>query len=275
MTPKRLTLMLAVVYLLAAAFSARAASLYTETFSGNTGGWQSPPLSSLIVTNLASSGNPGGCLQGTISGAFIPFDTAFIATGAAASASFIGNYTAADAQLLGFDIQALVGGDQTNINATIKIVLDSGSNRFQSVLNSFITQTAIWYKVRLPLSTAEAGGWTNVVGAYSNYSNLLTNVTRVAVEVPGLSSPAIRIFRLDNFFLDRLPAAVALSSSSTGTDLTLQWDYLRTGLMYQVESSSEVTGTWTLAQTLIATNRNQGVVVTNADTRSFFRLREP
>ena len=275
MTPKWSTLALGMVYLLAASLPARAASLYTETFSGNTGGWQSPPLSSLILTNLVSGGNPGGCLQGTISGAFLPFQTAFIATGSAASVSFLGNYTEADAQLLGFDIYALVGGDQTNISATIKIVLDSGSIRFQSVLNSFITETAVWYKVRLPLITADAGGWTNVVGEYSNYSNILTNITRVAVEVPGLSAPAIRIYRLDNIFLDRLPAAVDVSAVTTGAYVSLRWDYLRTGQAYRVESSSEVTGTWVLAQTLTATNRNQGVEVTNSAPRTFFRLLGP
>lgn len=63
--------------------------------------------------------------------------------------------------------------------------------------------------------------------------------------------------------------------SSTWVFFSLLWDYLRTGQEYRVESSSEVTGPWVLAQTLIATNRNQGVDVTNSATRAYFRLLWP
>lgn len=261
MTPKWSALAITAVPLLAVSLSTRAASLYTETFSGSTGGWQDREIALMSVTNVLAGGNPGGCLSGSFPFEPIPSPApdAFMATGALATASFVGSYSDADAWLAGFDFRANQVVPSTN---GLQFILRSGSKFIYRPINNQVNVTGQWYRFRFPLLDTQLGGW---LGDTADFSSILTNVTRFEVEITRNGSDP-QTYLLDNIFLDRLPAAVALGMSTGGVEVT--WLHMRAGETYRFEAASDMNqGGWVVVSNVVATGGAQ--VLTHETTNVF------
>ena len=224
-----------------------AASLATETFTDTNGGWQGLTNSPMVLTNLTSGGNPGGYLRGSFSAIGIPTPDAgaFVVTGRLASANFIGDYMGVEAHLLGFDFRAneVVPG----VNG-LRINIFSGTKFMVRRLNAIVTATGVWYRIRLPLLAPELGGWEE---NDLPFSSIMTNVTRLEIEITRNGTGA-QTYLLDNFFLDRLPAASALLPITNGMVVT--WMHLRSGETYRMDAATSlIPPNWTSVTSLVAT----------------------
>jgi len=116
------------------------AASYTETFDTSPAGWQDgDPVklvftnTAMVITNVTVGGNPGGCIVGTFALLGSPGSEidVFMATGALASANFIGDYDAADGFLMGFDFMP-----QQTPPSSLQLRLSSGTNMIFSILES-------------------------------------------------------------------------------------------------------------------------------------------
>lgn len=239
------------------------AQITTEQFNVGAGGWQ-------------GSGDPGygsWTLTGSVArlnfndtGLPFPIVGSLSNTPTASGGSFTGNYDVAGVEMIGFSFLS-----NTDMPSSVTILLGGPTTVYQRIY--YPTQTGVWHTFAASLKSVELGGWTNLQGPSTDFDQVRQNVKYVTIRVERAGTTA-RQYLIDDIFLDRLPAAGALTTS-TGAFFSLHCDYLRTGVEYRVESSLDVTGTWVLAQTLIATNRNQGVDVTNSALRAFFRIFGP
>ncbi|HMP75158.1 MAG TPA: hypothetical protein PKE12_02565 [Kiritimatiellia bacterium] len=219
-----------------------AASPHTETFEGGLAGWRARDHF-MTVTNAAGMGNPGAALRGGFAASFLPLQDAFVATGALASAAFTGDYIAAGAELLGFDMRLQASGGAP-VAQPVRVRLYSGSNCFERLWVGGLASTGVWYRFRVPLLDPASGGWTNVVGAYHQFSEVLSNVTRVEFAVVSDTSSALD-YLLDNIFLSRLHRAEFVGA---GAEYPLVvWSELREGDRYRVEWTDDPAGVWTPA----------------------------
>ena len=227
-------------------------------------------MGNLTVTNQVGGGNPGGCLQasytppppGNPSPPPVGPD-ALVATGLSSTANFVGNYSDVEAFLLGFDFYA-ANFVPTNTNKTYyRVNLISGTNYFQHRFDDRITSTGVWHRVRTSLMSPELGKWTQVNGGFSS---LITNVTRVEISIELTQVDSNEAYRVDNIFLDRLPAAVALSMVTSGVDVT--WLHMRTGDTYRFEAAKDlVQGDWEVVSNVTAIGGEQ--VLSHGATNAF------
>ncbi|HMP77546.1 MAG TPA: hypothetical protein PKE12_14715 [Kiritimatiellia bacterium] len=247
----------------------QAASLFTETFTAGLGGWRGI-ASTEVLTNTVSGGNPGGALSITIpspGNPGPPITYGIVATNNA----FVGDYQEADATLIGFDIKET---SSSNRGASVTIYLFSSTNRYERVLPNLIQNTGVWYRVRLSMLAPDLGGWTNVVGSYTGFSDALTNVTRLEILLPGLSGgdfDATRTYLVDNIFLARLPEAVSTTISSGQVVQT--WLHLREGEPYRFEGAENpAIGPWSLLDAFVATGSVYSPVITTTNGAAIHRL---
>lgn len=259
-------LLLALAVLSITRLETRAASLFTETFGGGLGGWTGI-ASTEILTNTVSGGNPGGGLSVTIPASFIPTSYGIMATNNA----FVGDYQEADATLFGFDIKEV---SSSNRGASVTINLYSTTSWYRRVLPDLIQNTGVWYRVRLSILAPDLGGWTNVVGSYAGFSDALTNVTRLEIELPGLSPgdpDPTRTYVVDNIFLARLPEAV-LTTLSSG-QVVQTWLHLREGEPYRFEGTENpIAGPWSLLDAFVATGSVYNAVIPTTNNAVIHRL---
>lgn len=231
-------------------------SLYTETFTGTMGGWRDRDVGKFTLTNLVTGGNPDGCLQASFPANPSmpePDPDAIVATGLTSTANFIGNYLDVDALLVGFDFYAADFVDTNTNRSSYRINLYSGTTLFWHRFDEVIAETGVWYKVRASLVSPEAGKWTNVIG---NFSSLMTNVTRLEISIDRTQFDASEVYKVDNVFLDRLPAAVALNMATSRVDVT--WLNMRAGESYRFESATDlVQGDWVLVSNVTASGGAQ------------------
>ena len=266
--------------------SSRAASLATETFDTTMGGWQDRDVGDMTVTNLITGGNPGGCISGTIPYAGIPlpgtYTDAFMATGLLASANFVGNYTDVEAYLLGFDFRANdVWPQYTNSESEItnalpdflRVNIISASSSFTNKIFSRVpappnATNGVWYSFRLPLVDPQLGNW---VGDISQFSSIMTNVTRLEVEITRDGDPGARVYLVDNVFLDRLPEAASVVSTNSGVDIT--WLHLRSGVNYRMDVASDlVQPNWSAVSNITAASSVWVANYSSTNTAILYRL---
>lgn len=239
------------------------AQITTEQFNAGAGGWQ-------------GSSSFGGTWTFTGGAARVTFpDTGFVAIPdvgtlsnlpSASGGSFTGNFEAAGIELIGFRFFSA-----TETPSSVRLVLGGPTSVYQTVF--YPSGTGVWQTLAASLQSVQMGGWTNLNGPETDFEQVRQNVKYVAIRVDRAGATA-RMHGIDDVFLDRLPAAGSLAVS-TGGLLSLRADYLRSNTAYQVEAAPEVTGTWSLAQTLVATNSSQSINVTNTAPQAFFRLRGP
>lgn len=226
---------------MALAMSASGASLFTETFTGSTGGWQDRDSGGMTVTNVLTGGNPGGALRGQFEPQFgppIPEVDAIIATGRFASANFIGNYKDIDAWVLGFDVLA-----ENVLPSSFRLNLYSGTDVIGWPLDGAIAATGVWHSFTLPLLGPEQGAWE---GATSLFHNILTNVTRIEFRI-ARNGEVQQSYFLDNIFIDRLPDAASIDP------VDMIWLHMRMGATYRFEATTNLTSsTWTVLETFQA-----------------------
>lgn len=246
--------------LLLAASGAHAASLYTETFESSLAGWSDRDALKMTVTHAAGAGHPGDAMQGAFSsqGIPVPEQDAFVATGALASAAFVGNYSAVTGLLIGFDFQAV-----EVLPAQLVLRLRSGTHRIERFLTSTLVATGLWHRLRIPLTSAPDGGWS---GNTEVFSAILTNVTRWEIEITRNTGAAQR-YRVDNVFLDSLPVADAL------TPEFIRWADLRTQEFYRCEAASDgAVPVWTEVESFLATSRTHQIGFSATQDPQIFRL---
>lgn len=219
----------------------------------------------MTVTNLATGGNPGGCLRGIATAdAFAIEPGTFMATGYLATANFVGDYSAAGVELLGFDIRTLYVPDP----ASVAIKLSSGASSVSHDISDRIASSGTWYSVRLPLVGPFVAGW---YGSTNLFANIMTNVTRVEITIARHSSLARTCF-LDNIFLDRLHNATEASPVDTN-DVLLTWNNLRIGDRYRLEAAPQITtNAWTELSAFTATDSLYQVHVNSTNLSSCYRL---
>ena len=241
-------------------------------------GWQDRDVSDMTVTNLTTGGNPGGCMSGTFPtpGPPIPGNTidAFSATGLLASANYVGNYTDVEAYLLGFDFRAndvRPGGTNAMLDGLrVNLVSESTlvTNRIFCRLTSLIVTTGVWYSVRVPLVDPQLGGW---IGDLDQFFNIMTNVTRLDIEITRDADPGTRTYLVDNVFLDRLPEAASVLSSTDSVDIT--WLHLRSGVNYRMDVATDmVQPDWSAVSNITAASSVWVAKHSTTNTANLYRV---
>lgn len=245
------------------------AALTSEPFSVGANGWGATnPSLSVVHTN--SFGNPAGHLVLTVPFAMIPNAYGLMATGGAAAAAFLGDYQAAGAEVLSFDLRAESFVPETN---SLRVNVYSGSNFYTRVYDGLIDATGVWYGFRFPLHDATLGGWRNVVGS-NTLAALLTNVTRIEFEFRS-SLAGAQVFRIDNIGLERLASATAMEWTPAGALAT--WAPVQAGRTYHLEFGTigEAGLAWTSEYSFVATASVHSVLSTASAPQRLFRLRWP
>jgi hypothetical protein len=188
---------------------------------------------------------------------------ALVATGLSSTVNFVGNYSDVDAFLMGFDFYAANFVPTTTNKTYYRINLISGTNYYQHRFDDRITSTGVWHRVRTSLVSSQLGNWTLVNGGFSS---LITNVTRMEISIELTQVDSTEVYRVDNIFLDRLPAATALSMATNGTDVT--WLHMRAGEPYRFEAATDlVQPDWVLVSNVTAVGGAQ--VLQHVTTNDF------
>ena len=246
--------------LVLAAVDGRGASVRIESFDSALNGW-----TNAVGTTTWRATN--GYAQLSLSASPAPASSALIATGLLGTASFTGDYRAAGIELIGFKFRA-----EQAAPSTLTLRLLGGTNGFFRNLQESVVATGVWYQFFVSLQGKTAGGWDG--DPAEQFEAVLSNVTQVAVVVTKNSSMVATRYQVDDVVIDRLPAMTDAVRQSDGSTL-VRADNLQTGVLYRVEQSPEVMGTWSVAGSLAATNREQTVSVTNTAQRLFWRLSFP
>ena len=211
---------------------AGAGELPTETFSHANAGWQDRDPGKMIVSQLTSGGNPGGCLRLVFPAQSVAFpDTdAAVATGQMASAQFTGDYLGAEAMMLGFDFKA----DHV-LPSSLWIKLYSSSNVIYRDVTSHLNVLNAWQPIRVSILSSDLGGWLGDVDAFFD---VVRDVVRVEFQLTR-QSEITQMYYLDNIFLDRLPEATPVAPDEDGA-WGLTWRNLRVGDAYRVEAAGDL-----------------------------------
>lgn len=232
------------VYLLLA--PAQAAQITTEQFSAGANGWTGTVSLSLGFPAGEWAFNSGAArLTLYDNGGFPSFASgALRLTAAASSGAFTGNYDTAGIEVIGFRILA------ENWTGTNVLVRWGGStSEYQRLVA--ITQTGVWQTVAFSLARADLVNWTVFNGSISDFEAARADVKSFKIEITQ-DSGFEENYQIDDVFVDRLPAALALGAGSNG--LQVNWQHLRTGFSYRVESATSLTPpNWTSVTSLVAT----------------------
>ena len=247
-----------------AVLTAPSAQITTEQFNAGAGGWQGS-----VAAGAGSWTFTGGAARVNFAntGFPVPFAGTLSNTPSASGGSFTGDFEAAGIELIGFNFFTA-----TSLPSSVMLSIGGATSVYQRLF--YPAQTGVWQTFAASLQSAESGGWINPQGPPADFEGVLQNVKYVTIQVDRDANEVARQYVIDDIFLDRLPAAGGLGVA-TGGLLSLRADYLRSNTTYQVQASPEVTGTWVLAQTLVATNRSQSIEVTHAADKLFWRLLMP
>jgi hypothetical protein len=237
---------------------------HVETWAADEGGWVDRDPGEMDVS-FSAAGAPGGSLAGVFPPSVSPDADAFRAATNSSGGAFTGNYRSKFALIAGwrFHFQA---EDIPASSATVRF--GDGTNTFFRSFTNQVTSTGVWHSVFLPLGSSTE--WSGPAGLFSG---TLFNVEFVEVQIVR-NGTATQRYGLDNFELVRLePRAANLSVSAEGVPQAIVWRDLKPGATYGVEVASAVTGSWSAAGALLATNELTAwpVSATNAGGR-FHRL---
>lgn len=232
----------------------------------------------MTFTNLAAGGNPGGCLSGAFPFALTPppgQNDAFAATGLLASANYVGNYSDIEAYLLGFDFRANeVWPQDTNstpdfLRVNIISASSSATNKiYIRVPSPTIATNGVWYSFRLPLVEPQLGNW---LGDTGQFSSIMTNVSRLEIEITRDSDQGSRTYLVDNVFLDRLPEAASVLSSTDSVDIT--WLHLRSGVNYRMDVATDmVQPDWSAVSNITAASSVWVAKHSTTNTANLYRV---
>jgi hypothetical protein len=207
--------------------SAFPASIYTERFEDDTGGWTTrsqgilPSAFSLGITNgtLSAQIAPYTGFGGDLSVYYLS------ATGASRTANFVGNYRAAGALLIGFDVQAV-----NLLPSRFELSLRGGDSGVNFVATSSIITTGQWYSFRLSMVNEASAPWS---GNIEDFEVVLSGVDELYFLMARASTNAAT-FLFDNVFIDRLPA----STMGGGGEMT--WSHLREGESYRIDATTNL-----------------------------------
>lgn len=236
------------------AAGAQAASIKTESFTGGRMGWTNTGTWVTAGTNNALRGQFGP------QGIPIPENGGWVATNTSSGAAFVGDYTAAGIQLIGFSFKA------ENVLPSSALIRWYGptSSYFRS-FTSHVLATGVWYRLAFALTDKETSGW--VGGGSEGFALGLTNVQWIEIQV-SRSATNVQRYLVDDVFVDGLPEGVSLALGQ------VVWSTLRTNVGYTVEAAEDPKGTWAEAGSFSATNRTQSWVDPEAtnEGRRVYRL---
>lgn len=175
-----------------AAVEVNAASINIETFDVDFNGWiaEDGPNTFWVWQNGELSVQTDGSFPD-------PLGASLYATNAAASGGkFVGNWTTARADVVGFDLRA----DQTAL-PTVELRLDGGTNWVARQVTHASTNLQ---RVAISMDSLATGGWgSGVTVTEAAFSSLKTNVQKVKVRVVPSGSAGVQFFYIDNLFLSR------------------------------------------------------------------------
>lgn len=261
------TLSLIVLFL----FSVRAmaASPVVESFGTGSNGWSgtgsgdgfnvagiwsfTSGYASLLFKNMGFPNTGGG---GTLSN-----------SPAASSGSFTGDYPQAGINLVGFSFYAA-----QVVPAAGYAILEWGGSTSIYQRGFTVGTTGVWYEFKASLADEAAGSWTVLQGSVDDFSSARQSVKFVRIRVNRNGIPQHE-FRVDDVYLEGEPDATTLDLG--GGLFSSIWDALHTGKTYHVESSPEVTGTWSVAQSFVATNVQHLITLTNVGDMLYWRFVRP
>jgi hypothetical protein len=250
---------------MACAYGACAASPHTEMFDSTTAGWQDRDAAEMTVTNDLAAGNPGGCLRGSFAASGGPPPTeldAFAATGALATANFIGDFQAAQIDLIGLDFRA-----EQVLPSEVLVRLIGNSTTFFRSIKPGIVATGTWYSFAISLDSLSAGGWSG--GSADQFKAAMTNITALEIQITRAGTPLQNYF-VDNVYVASLPEATA--EAVGGDNVQITWSNLRSNEAYRAEASSAPDQSWSLLESFTATGAVQVITDTNAALQRAYRL---
>lgn len=244
------------VALALAAVLADAATLGTEPFSAGLNGWTNHvDAAQWIATNQAARVSFGA--------GFLPQNAALEGGPGASAGAFFGDYAAAGVEAVGLSFVA-----ENVLPSVLKLELTAGTNVFFQDLRPRMTAAGLTNRLLVSLAARDAARWSGAPA--SLLPDALTNVLRVALRVT-TSGSAAQAYRLDDLFLDLLPAAwIPAASAPPAAAITLT--NLRAGFTYRIQSAIPPAGAWDAAASLTATSRAETIVLTNAAPLLFLRL---
>lgn len=184
----------------------------------------------------------------------------------ASSGSFTGNYDQIGIELIGFRFMA-----PTDLPSGITLRWGGSTSVYHRQF--IVTQTGTWQTLAASLANAEAGGWSVVEGSLSDFQEARKKVQFVSIRIQR-SGTTERSYLIDDLFIDRRAAAGTLQFTGDAT-AQLSWGDLVSNLTYRVEAATELTGTWTTVQHVLATNRTVALNLTHQAPRLFWRLAIP
>jgi len=261
-----LLLYVSIFALPACSFSAQ---LTNESFDAGANGWVGSvdPLINSGVWDFS-----GGEARVTFFNTGIPiFDFGMLSNSSTASSgAFTGNYDTAGINVIGFTFQAptLLPGGGSNV-----VLRWGGSTSvFQRAFT--VSQTGVWYNFSASLADAAKFEWDPFIGSHEDFSAARKSVSFVTIRF-FRSAIAQHDFVVGSIYLGNQPEVGSFITVSQ-TDSQLLGKALLVGKTYEVESAQAVTGTWSFAQSFVATNAMQWVSVTNnSGTTLFWRMKRP
>jgi hypothetical protein len=233
---------------------AGAAAPSREEFSSGLNGWTNTAAPAWRGTN--------GYAQVTFSALPAPQLGTLLATGALASASFMGDYVAQDIGLIGFRFQAA-----SVLPSTLTLRWMRGTNGYFRNLQGMIQSTGTWYTIYCSLADKDTGAWSGDDAEL--FSTVLGAVDSVALSVltPALLAPAI--FRVDDIHIARLPRGATLR---TEAGPHTHWQHLFSNSLYRLEQSTAPDQPWTLSNVVLATNETITLAATGSVEAAVWRL---
>lgn len=214
--------------------NAGGASIYTETFATDAAGWSQ-------AGNLAMTAEDSS-LRGQFAAQGFPFPESgsFWADDAASGSAFVGEYPAAGIQLIGFSFMA-----QDVLPSAALVRLSGPESSFFRSFADAIAQTGVWYRIVLSVQSKEAGRW--VGGTAAAFAETLRDVRSLEIQITRAGMTAQR-YRLDDVFLDTLPAGTDVAG-----DGTVVWSSLRADQAYVVEAAGDPSRGWEAVDGFAAT----------------------
>lgn len=249
--------------------TALAAQRVVEGFTGGANGWAGTTGS----TPFGETGEwtfTGGVarVQFFDPGFPVPDSGTLSNTPAASSGSFTGNYDQAGINRIGFSIYA---SQVVPANGFAILEWAGSTSLYQKGFT--VAATGVWYQFSASLADEAKGTWTVLAGSPDDFAAARQSVKYVSIRVNRNGSPD-QVFLVDDIFLGGNPGAAALAPAGNSV-FHSRWGGLLTSRAYSVESAPEVTGVWSVAQSFTATSHVQGVAVTNAGPRGFWRVIGP
>jgi hypothetical protein len=190
----------------------------TESFASGFASWQ-PGGAAWVWTNSYPTVTFASAGTGT-----------FSAVATSSGGAFVGDYTAAEVELVGFELY--VGSVLPN---GVAIQLFNDSQSILGHLTDRVTRTQSWHYLALPVTPGSGAFWTGHNGG--SLATVLTNVTelRIILESPGVEPHSHQI---SNVFLGQLPWASNLTA--TGGVAQVEWQELRPNWTYQLQATTNL-----------------------------------